>query len=235
MLMDIIKQADVSERLLARAESAVKRVRGLRSGDSVYTPIIGAAEFMQGQAPSANIVFNVPADADFWGYRFRLYPFCKVIDPEYGTPDEIVYRPTSFFSQPMEPGIASPATRWVDFNTLVDGTFGFTDGGRDIQNVDVPFAAAYCVDIDKWTNYDVNNTSPTWAAASQTPGGLVFDVPMFIPRGRSVVCRITPTYLGIRTITETVSISDVPTTVTRQHKYKIVAVLEGEKKVAAFR
>lgn len=238
MLMHILKQAEDAARLAERAAAAVANTRGLRSGDRVYAPLVQEAEFGQGSAPSQNLVFTTPADSDFWAYSLALYPFCKVVDPVNLTPDEIVYRPTSFAGQSDEPGAdGSPAIGYTDFNTLVDGTFALISEGEELQNVEVPMSAAYCNEIGKWVPDDTARFSnKTWGGASQTPGGLVFDIPLFIPRSKSLTLRITPTYLGIRTITETVTLNGVPgTTITRQHKYKIVAVLEGEKKVSAFR
>ena len=65
MLNEIVSQAEASARLLERAKQAADAVRVLRSGDRVYTPLIASAEFQQGTAAAANLVFNVPADADF--------------------------------------------------------------------------------------------------------------------------------------------------------------------------
>lgn len=233
MISEIIQQADRSARLLERAQQASANVRGLRSGDRVYTPLPAFAEFSQGSAPSANLVFNVPADADFWAYRLLFYPYCKIVDPVNGTPDEIVYRPTSFSGESEGPGFVDPDLGYTDFNCVVDGMFGLIYQGKELQNIDTPVSAAYCSDVGKWV--PAPSIRGLWGAASQTPAGLVFDVPLFIPRSKSLVCRFTPTYLGVRTIVETIDVEDVPTEITRQHKYKILAVLEGEKKVTAFR
>ena len=234
MLSEILQQVEKSERLLAQAMRAAETVRGLRSGDRVYTPLIESAVFNQGGAPSANVVFNVPADADFWAYRLLLYPQCRVIDPVYGTPDETVFRSTSFVGEPFSSGVVDPDSFYTDFTCAVDGVFGFLYQGKELQNVDTPWSAAYCANLGKWQQHAVfeSTIGTTWAAASQTPGGFAFDIPMFIPRSKSITLRLTPTYLGVRTIEETIP---GPTTIVRQHEYKIIAVLEGEKRVAAFR
>lgn len=232
MLAEIIAQTDKSARLLERAQKAVQNVRGLRSGDRVYTPLVVSAEFSQGSAPSQNLVFNVPADADFWAYRLLLYPYCKVVDPVNLTPDEVVYRSTSFTGEPFATGVLDPDEAYTDFNTSVDGVFAFMYQGKELQNVDVPWSAAYGVNTGKWLQSVSIVQGSAWAAASQTPGGFVFDIPFFIPRSRQLTLRLTPTYLGVRTIVETIP---GPTNIVRQHQYKMVAVLEGEKKVAAFR
>jgi len=234
MLIDIANQAEAAEVLLARAERATKQVRALRSGDRVWTPLTSEVEFVQGTAASANMVFNVPADADFWSYRFTLYPYCKVIDPVNGTPDEVVYRPTSFTSQPMTPGLVDAST-YSDVETQVDLVFAFIAGGKELQNVNIPAAAAYSTAMGKWGGSSAGGGDGLWGGALQAPGGMVFDIPWFLPRGRAITCRITPTYLGKRTIEETVTLNAVPTVITRQHKYKIRGVLEGEKRVGAFR
>lgn len=237
MLAEIMAQTDRAERLLERCQQAVARTRGLRSGDPVFTPLIAFAEFGQGAAPSVNLIFNVPADADFWAYRLLFYPYCKVVDPVNLTPDEIVYRSTSFVGESFSTGVGTPATAWSDFNNLIDGTFAIMSEGEELQNIDIPVAGAYCANIGKWMPTAGDPSFSTffggqWGAASQTPGGYVFDIPQFIARGKALSVRFTPTYLGVRTITDTIT---GPTTITRQHKYKIVAVLEGEKKVSAFR
>lgn len=230
MFAEIVKQIEQAELLAARAQRAVEKVRGLRSGDRVYTPLVASAEFYQGSSPSANLVFNVPADADFWAYRLLLYPYCKVVDPVNGTPDEVVFRSTSFTGQPFNPGWSNPADEYSDFTSQVDGTFALIFEGKELQNIDTPFSAAYCSTMGKWRSSGLIG----WAAASQTPAGMVFDIPFFIARSKSLTCRITPTYLGQRAIEEVLSTLP-PTTGVRQHRYKIVGVLEGEKKVTAFR
>ncbi len=224
MLAEIVKQVELSERLLETAQQACSKVRGLRSGDRVYTPLVATAEFQQGTAPSQNLIFNVPADADFWAYRLCVYPYCKVVDPVNLSGDEIVYRSTSYPFSPSSPGLVNVESTYTDFYNLVDGTFALIYDGKELQNTDVPLAATYCANTEKWVSLGAS----VWSGATQTPAGLVFDVPMFIPRGRALTLRITPTYLGVRSIADAGPI-------TRQHKYKIVAVLEGEKKVTAFR
>ena len=238
MLAEIISQADKASRLVERAQKAASHVRGLRSGDRVYTPLVVSAEFSQGTAPSANLIFNVPADADFWAYRLLLYPYCKIVDPVNGTPDEVTFRSTSFTGESFSTGaIADPEDHYTDFDTLVDGTFALIYQGKELQNVDIPMSAAYCVNIGKWSpSVNASLLTTTWGAASQTPAGMVFDVPLFIPRSKSLTCRITPTYLGIRSILEPTAVGPVTgPDIVRQHRYKIVGVLEGEKKVTAFR
>lgn len=234
MLAEIISQTDKAARLCERAQKAVGKVRGLRSGDRVFTPLVVATEFSQGSAPSANLVFNVPADADFWAYRLLFYPYCKVVDPTNLTPDEVAFRSTSFSGESNSSGIGNPALRYSDFNTLIDANFALIYQGKELQNIDVPISAAYCCNTGKWCAKSTDSAAPVnvWAGASQTPAGLVFDIPMFIPRAHSLTCRVTPTLLGIRSILDPIA---GPAEITRQHRYKIVGVLEGEKKVTAFR
>jgi len=230
MLTEIVAQTDKAARLLERAQRAAQNVRGLRSGDRVYTPLPASAEFSQGAAPSANLIFNVPADADFWAYRLLLYPLCKVVDPVNGTPSETTFRETTWSSVYGDPGfVPNPATLYTDINTLADATFALIYEGKEYQNIDTPVSAAYCVDMLKWVG------ASRWGGASQTPSGMVFDVPLFLARSKSLVCRVTPTFLGIRTIEEPALIDDVEVDIVRQHRYKIVGILEGEKKVAALR
>lgn len=223
MLNEIVSQAEAASRLLERAQSAAGAVRGLRSGDRVYTPLVASAEFQQGTAAAANLVFNVPADADFWAYRFMLYPYCRVVDPTGAVPSEVAYRPTSYTSQPNSPGIS---TGLSDFESQVDAEFAFIFDGRETQSTNIPVSATYCVNVEKWStlsNAPFALNDPIWTAATQTPSGMVFDIPWFFPRGKTLTCRVIPTYLGIRTIDS------------RQHQYKIVGVLEGEKRPGAYR
>lgn len=221
---EIVKQAQAAESLLERAERACAKTRGLRGGDRTYTPLIAAAIFPQGSAAKADLVFNVPADADFWAYKLLMFPQCRVVDPAGGTPDEVTFRATSFSGESGSTGIAAAATRYSDFNTIVDGTFALIFEGRELHNVDTPLAATYCASTGKWlTGGFAGGIPPTWSGANPTPGGMVFDVPFFIPRTKSLTCRVSPTHLGVRTID------------TRRHEYRIVGILEGEKKVSAFR
>jgi len=147
------------------------------------------------------------------------------------TGDEIPFRSTSFTGESMSTGVPGSATAaYSDFNTLVDGRFALVFQGKELQNIDTPMSAPYGTGIGKWT---AAGGFGDWTAASATPGGCVFDIPFFIPRSKSLVCRITPTHLGSRTLVE--SVLPGPVNVVRQHRYKIVGVLEGEKRVAAFR
>lgn len=235
MLLEIAELANKADMLVERAKAAVAKqgARALRSGDRVWTPLVASVEFEQGTAASQNMTFNVPADADFWAYRFTLYPYCKVIDPVNGTPDDVVYRPTTFTCQPATPGMTSD-TDFSDVENQVDAVFAFIVGGKELQNVNIPAMAAYSTSMGKWVQGSIGNL-PQWGAAQSNPGGMVFDIPWYIPRGRAVTCRVTPTYLGIRTIEETATIGEDPVTIIRKHKYKLIGVLEGEKRVGAFR
>ncbi len=242
MLAEIIAQADNAARLVERAQRALANTRGLRGGDRVWTPLVASVEFSQGPAPAQTMVFNVPADADYWAYRLLLYPYCKVVDPVNGTPDEITYRSTSFAGESSSAGAGDPDDTYTDFNTLVDGSFAIIREGKEWQNIESPLSAAYCCNYDKWAaranfvpNGSIFTTTFTWSGASQTPGGYVFDIPEFIPRKGSLSVRITPTMLGVRSIVESITREAAPVNITRQHKYKIVGVLEGEKKVGAMR
>jgi hypothetical protein len=228
MLNEIVSQAEAAARLLERAKQAADTVRALRSGDRVYTPLIASAEFQQGTAASANLVFNVPADADFWAYRFMLYPYCRVIDPTGATPSDVAYRPTSFTAQPNSPGIVD-STTLSDFETQMDAEFAFIFDGKEVQSTNIPAAATYCVNVEKWSALPIPGFNlPIWTAATQTPSGMLFDVPWFFPRGKTLTCRVTPTYLGVRTI-------DLESAPGRQNQYKLVGVLEGEKRPGAYR
>lgn len=228
MLNEIVSQAESASRLLDKATKAANAVRVLRGGDRVYTPIVSSAEFSQGSAATANLVFNVPADADFWAYRFMLYPYCRVIDPTGATPSDIAYRPTSFTAQPNDPGISGGA-QGSDFQVLMDAEFAFIFDGRETQSTNIPVAAAYCCNIDKWRIFPNFPTSaPRFTGATQTASGMVFDIPWFFPRGKTLTCRVTPTYLGVRTV----ELEESPG---RQNQYKIVGVLEGEKRPGAYR
>lgn len=228
MLNEITSQAEAAERLLARATKAANAVRILRGGDRIYTPLVTSAEFQQGSAAAANLVFNVPADADFWAYRFMLYPYCRVIDPTGATPSDVAYRPTSYTAQPNSPGLSSVVDIQSDVENQVDFEFAFIVDGREVQSTNIPAAATYCCAIDKWgSNTNPNTPFYTWNGTTQTPAGMVFDIPWFFPRGKTLTCRVTPTYLGVRTI-------DLEESPGRQHQYKIVGVLEGEKRPGAY-
>lgn len=228
MLNEIVSQAEAASRLLDRATKAANAVRILRGGDRVYTPLVASAEFPQGSAAAANLVFNVPADADFWAYRFMLYPYCRVVDPTGASPSEVAYRPTSFTSQPNDPGISFNAQQGGDFHTLMDAEFAFIFDGRELQSTNIPVSATYCVNVDKWRKVPNLNFNPSgFTGATQTPSGMVFDIPWFFPRGKTLTCRVTPTFLSVRTI-------DVEEFPGRQHQYKIVGVLEGEKRPGAY-
>lgn len=230
MLNEIVSQAEAASRLLERARRAANATRVLRSGDRVYTPLVASAEFQQGAAAAANLVFNVPADADFWAYRFMLYPYCRVVDPTGATPSEVAYRPTSFTSQPNSPGIVDSEIKISDFETQIDAEFAFIFDGREVQSTNIPVSATYCVNVEKWSTLPVPALAlPIWTAATQTPSGMVFDIPWFFPRGKTLTCRVTPTYLGVRTIDAAL---EQPA---KQNQYKIVGVLEGEKRPGAYR
>lgn len=237
MLNSIVDQTSAAAGLLERASQAASQTRALRSGDRVYTPLIVSAEFDQGVASAANLVFNVPADTDFWAYRFMLYPYCKTVDPAGGASPDLVFRPTTWTSQPYSPGFLPADGTNTDIHAQVDAVFAFVFDGKEIQNANIPAAAAYSSTMEKWgarsgptvdfaallSGISSSFRQPQWCGATQTPSGMVFPVPMFIPRGKSLTCRVTPTFLAKR-------VSD-----TRQNRYKIVGVLEGEKRVGAMR
>ena len=149
--------------------------------------------------------------------------------PTGDSPSDVAYRATSFTAQPSNPGITDLDTKFSDFESQVDAEFAFIFDGREVQSTNIPAAAAYCVTIEKWSGLQsTGSVEGIWTAATQTPSGMVFDIPWFLPRGKTLTCRVTPTYLGVRTI-------DTREFPSRQNQYKIVGVLEGEKRPGAYR
>lgn len=166
----LVKQTQDIDALLSRS------FRLHRDGDRVPYVIQGRAVFPVGATQAAEMVFNVPTDADFEGEYLNLFLGARIVSLDSLRASEKTFRPVDWFHS------SSPY--------IVDGKAGCLFELRDsingpYQNVAIAipsaFSAAVCAPIG------TNNVG-----LPQYPGALSFHVPYQLKRGSTMTCRITP-------------------------------------------
>lgn len=170
--------------------------------------------FEQAKLEAGELVFNVPADADFRGTRINLYLGARTIDITSEVASDLVYRPADWL-HPND-------WKAISINQA-NAAFSVRDSmNGEYQNAPVNINSAFSA------RYGVRNTSSPFVVGLAIPvtaylGGLDFDVPYFVKRGNAVTVKITPLYAGPNP------------TEARRLDLRIVGVFHGYKKVRAFR
>lgn len=220
MIKDFVKQGTLASNLAKEiSDYAAKRISLVDAGDDVFYAYKSSIDFYRGQSVANNLVFSVSQDADFDAYRLSVYPYARRVDPTDSTQDDVAFRPTTWTSS----GLISPTINGID-TYAVDCSFQLSvsdaTGQYNYQNMPFMSGSLYC----SYTNIYSAAGQATRYPITECPASLTFCVPMEVSRGGSVICRVTPLYSGL---------DDTNNGVYMQ--YRIVGVLEGKKKVRAFK
>lgn len=147
-----------------------------RDGDRVPFVIQGRTTFQAGATQTAEMVFNVPTDADFEGEYMNLYLGARVISLESAQSSEKVFRPADWFHASSPYLVQGKAGCLFELRDSINGPY---------QNVAIAvpsaFSAAVCAPLGERN-----------AGIPQYPGALCFHVPYQLKRGSTMTCRITP-------------------------------------------
>ena len=218
MIENFIKQGAAAASLAKEVSAyTAKVVSKIDAGDDVFYAYRSSIEFFRGQSVANNLVFSISQDADFDAYRLSIYPRMRMIDPANPVTDDVAFRPTIWTSG----GIINPLG---EDSSAVDCSFALSISDRtgqyNYQNIPFLSGSLYCSYVNTYSAAGQAARNPI----TESPGGLTFDVPMQITRGGSVICRVTPLFSGQ---------DDTAAGIYLQ--YQIVGVLEGKKKVRAFK
>ena len=215
LIMQVLTQGKKLDELSSRAHAAQAKLR--EASDRVFYSLQDAFAFQQGQNVVQNLVFNVPASDDFEVVRFSMYPFVRRVSVDTlpaGTTNDLTYRATVWTFQNVTANLARYAV-----DALIELTVAMPDGKtRRYQNAAFlasqtfsaytsPLAASNVESIDR----------------SESPSALVFDPCWHLPKGSTVMARVTPLFSGERAAALTAADGLV-------NEYQIRGVLEGYKR-----
>lgn len=179
--------------------------------------------FNQGQNQSQVMMLNVPAAFAFEATRLVCYPEIRIIsiDEETVGPSELTFRSTIWSMEAIE-----------NLNESVDGLIELTYAEANAQKRKRPlqnsgfFVSQMQTLVAQPGNVEriASEGTPQQLRAGQPrPGGLVFEPPLWMPRGSSLQVAFTPLFSGT---------GPAPTTDTetgRLYEYRIRVVLEGSR------
>lgn len=218
MLENFIKQGRSAAALAKDISSYTSEVVSkIDSGDDVFYAYKSSIEFFRGQSVANNLVFSISQDADFDAYRLSIYPYARQIDPSNPLNNDVAFRPTIWTSS----GVINPVG---EDSSAVDCSFSLSVSDRtgqyNYQNIPFMSGSLYCSYVNSYTAAGQTARFPI----TENPGSMTFCVPMQIARGGSVICRATPLFSGQDDAVYEAYL-----------QYRIVGVLEGKKKVRAFK
>lgn len=220
MLPELVKQsADASAFAKEVSEYLSRRVEKIDAGDDLFYAYRSSVEFYRGQSVANNMAFNISQDADFDAYRLSIYPYARRVDPTSVANNDVTFRPTTWTSSGLLDciGIDSCAVDCSFQLSVADKT-----GQYAYQNIPFMSGSLYCSYVNIYSAAGQQARNPI----TESPACLTFHTPMQIARGGSVICRVTPLFSGK---------DDTTGPATTYIQYKIVGVLEGKKKVRAFK
>lgn len=199
----LVKQTQAIDALLDRS------FRLHRDGDRVPFVIQGRTTFQAGATQTAEMVFNVPTDADFEGEYMNLYLGARVISLENVQNSEKTFRPADWFYSSSPYVVEGKAGCLFELRDSINGPY---------QNVAIAipsaFSAAVCAPLG-----ERNSGIP------QYPGALCFHVPYQLKRGSTMTCRITPV--------QTTSLNDLSDTETLE--FEVRGLVHGYKRTYGFK
>lgn len=191
-------------------------------GDRAWYVISGASgTFDHGKNNAVQVVFNVPADADFYGMCLNLYYQYRVIDRADPTQSDRTFRPCIWTSW---------ACTVTDFFGTNEANAGHEGNGTVMIQDDAagPYQnAAFSVASMYSTPYGIPGGQGS-IPMTLYPGALRFHRPYFIGRGKAVTLVYTPLFtsqfnLGLAEDT------------TLAMQFRVFGLFDGYKKVTAFR
>lgn len=215
-LEEALRQGDRVAGLLARARklSSLLRSRGVERVPHVLQK---SFTFKQGENTSGPLVFQAPTSHEFEAHRIALYPEIRLVSVRSANgASEVTFRPTQWTHSVMLALTTGPLSQvWANaIDRLVDAQVELAlqvgeEDSREMQNA--PFPVSQCF------SGSMNSDTVGGTLVTSKPGLLVFQHPVVLRPGRSLLCKVTPTFSGTRT------------TDARINEYRITAVLEGAK------
>lgn len=204
----------LSQQTRALNELLDKTLAMTSDGDRVAYAVKGIAQFRAGEYTAAEVVLNVPKDADFFGSSLNLYLQGRIVDIANSANNDRTYRPATY--------------TWENAAANLEGFF--SSGNADFR-----------FELRDSVNGNYQNSSlfslSAFSAMADLParqlplisswqGSLQFAVPYYLPRGETATLRITP--VDSRP-------DDTENFPNIRREYRMVCVMQGFKLVHAFR
>ena len=222
---DLVNQVLAQGKKLGELATRVHTVQAqLReASDRVFYSLQDSFTFQQGQNVVQNLVFNVPTSEDFEAVRMSAYPFIRRISIANPLLSEVAFRPTVWTFQ----NVSESLIRY-SVDALFEVTTAYSDGTtRRYQNAAFlasQLFSAYTSPIAQ-ENEAILAIPPVSLQSydrSESPSALVFDPCWRLPKGSTVMARVSPLFSGER---DTAGYADGLI-----NEYQIRGVLEGYKR-----
>jgi len=206
--------------------SLTEHVLRLSGGKGYKAPYMIQAEgrFLLGNNDVQKLMFNVPADGDFFAERLNLYLQYRFLDVNSVAASDLAFRPCN----------------WTSVGDVYEGTGkSDSDGARGEANAKVslrddtngkyqsaPFSVAGLYSSRFGLSGGIYASE-----ASMFRGGLDFEVPMRIGRGKAAELEVTPLFSTVGT-TVGRYLTDNPTF---RVEFRVVGLLRGYRNIRAFK
>lgn len=226
-------QQEKLEELLGDANQLLKLRRdSLHDADRVNYTFVGDAIFAQGDSNARDVVFTVPDSSDFVVERIGLYPSFRFVttDEAANGPPEESFRPCifAFYEGSYNEDLSVDAAS-MDCYVSLSETFERNGQpvNRAYQNIPTPIQLLFCGAVNYRRGGDASaGQFDPYYSSFQFPGGYVFPCTYLLPAGGSLTIKIAPLFAGLRSDPAEPGFDP-----TLQNEYKVIAVLEGYKKV----
>jgi hypothetical protein len=199
----LIKQTQAIDALLDRS------FKLHRDGDRVPFVIQGRTTFQTGATQTAEMVFNVPTDADFEGEYMNLYLGARVISLESAQDSEKTFRPADWFHASSPYLVEGKAGCLFELRDSINGAYQTV-----ATAIPSAFSAAVCAPLGERN-----------VGIPQYPGALCFHVPYQLKRGSTLTCRITPV--------QTATLNNLADTETLE--FEVRGLVHGYKRTYGFK
>ena len=207
-------------------ELAQKYVAAVRKMDRLVLRCLGLADdgdreayyvhdsytFLTGNKQEQDLILNNPLDAPFYGKRLNLFLESRLTDQSGAGNNELTFRPADW----------TPTNDWP--NPLIkDVNANFTVRTPSGIYSSAPLSIAHA--------FSTRHGVPGFMPVSAYVGGLDFHRDYPLPRGTAMTVRVSPVFIRALGGVFPTPFPD-PTSVP---EYKVTAVLQGYKKIRAFR
>lgn len=206
--------------------SLTEHVLRLSGGKGYKAPYMISAEgrFLLGNNDVQKLLFNVPADGDFFAERLNLYLQYRFLDVTSVAASDLAFRPCDWTS-------VGDVYDFASVNTS-HGTTGESNAKvslRDDTNgkyQSAPFSVAGLY------SSRFGQTGGVFSAVnSMYRGGLDFEVPMRIGRGKAAELEVTPLFSTAGAVVRTY-LTNNPTF---RIEFRVVGTLRGYRNIRAFK
>lgn len=203
--------------------SMTERVLSLSGGKGYKAPYMVPAEgrFLLANNDVQKLMFNVPADGDFYAERLNLFLQYRFLDVSSVAASDLAFRPCNWSSVGDVYSMFSPGQHRGEANAKVSLR---DDTNGKYQSAPFSVAGLYS------SRYGLADGGHA-GVNSMFRGGLDFETPMRIGRGKAAELELTPLY---STVSSTVStyLTDNPTF---RVEFRAVGLLRGYRNVRAFK